>query len=63
MERQFLRDLREAFLAVCLLGLTVLLAYWLIIGEVPWSFLVGEAIGLGLGFGLLMVATPRRRGP
>jgi hypothetical protein len=60
---QFLEDLRDAFFAVCLLGVTVLGLYWLIVGEVPWTFLVGEVIGLGLGFGLLMVASPRRRRP
>ena len=63
MERQFLVDLREAFFAVLLLGVTVLGLYRLIAGEVPWSFLVGEFIGLGLGMGLLMVAGPRRRAP
>lgn len=63
MEHQFLVDLREAFFAVVLLGVTVLLLYRLIAGEVPWSFLVGEVIGLGLGAGLLMVAGPRRRAP
>ncbi|MBI2320351.1 MAG: hypothetical protein HY534_06730 [Chloroflexi bacterium] len=63
MERQFLVDLREASLAVAFLGVTVLGLYWLIAGEVPWSFLIGEVIGLGLGIGLLMVAGPRRRRP
>ena len=63
MERQFLVDLKEACLAVSFLGLTVLGLYWLIVGEVPWSFLVGEVMGLGLGIGLLMVAGPRRRRP
>lgn len=63
MERQFLEDLRDAFFAVCMLGFTVLVLYRLIMGEVPWTFLVGEVIGLGLGMGLLMVASPRRRRP
>jgi hypothetical protein len=63
MERRFLEDLRDAFVAVCLLGLTVAGLYRLIIGELPWTFFLGEAIGLGLGIGLLMVASPRRRQP
>ena len=63
MEREFLTDLKEAFFAVCFLGVTVLGLYWLINGEVPWSFVVGEILGLGLGIGLLMVAGPRRRRP
>ena len=56
-------DLRDAFFAVLMLGATVLLLYRLIAGEVPWSFLVGEFIGLGLGMGLLVVTGPRRRAP
>ena len=63
MERRFLEDLRDAFFAVCLLGLTVAVLYRLIIGDVPWSFFVGEVIGLGLGMGLLMVASPKKRRP
>lgn len=63
MERRFLLDLRDAFFAVCMLGVTVLVLYRLIMGEVPWTFLVGEVIGLGLGMGLLMVASPKRRRP
>lgn len=63
MERRFLEDLRDAFLAVCMLGFTVLVLYRMIMGEVPWTFLIGEVIGLGLGMGLLMVASPKRRRP
>ena len=63
MERQFLTDLREAFFAVVFLGVTVVGLYWLIVGDVPWSFLVGEVFGLALGMGLLMVATPRKHRP
>lgn len=63
MERQFLLDLQEAFFAVLLLGATVMGLYWLIAGEIPWSFFVGELMGLALGMGLLMVAGPRRRRP
>ena len=56
-----LHDLLEAVIAVVLLGITVAALYRLIIGEVPWTFFVGEVIGLGMGVSLLMVATPRRR--
>ena len=63
MEREFLQDLKEAFFAVALLGVTVMGLYWLFNGEVPWSFVIGEIMGLCLGIGLLMVAGPRRHRP
>jgi F0F1-type ATP synthase assembly protein I len=56
-----LEDLLEAVIAVVLLGITVAVLYRLIMGEVPWTFFVGEVVGLGMGISLLMVATPRRR--
>lgn len=37
--------------------------YWLIVGEVPWTFFLGEVLGLGIGITLLMVAGPKRRSP
>jgi len=55
-----LHDLLEAVIAVTLLGITVAILYRLIIGEVPWTFFVGEVVGLGMGVSLLMVASPRR---
>jgi hypothetical protein len=63
VEKLFLADLRDAFLAALLLGITVLVLYRLIVGEVPWTFLIGELIGLALGTGLLFVASPKRRRP
>lgn len=63
MERRFLVDLRDAFFAMLLLGVTVMGLYRLIVGEIPWSFFVGELFGLALGMGLLMVASPKRRRP
>lgn len=55
-----LQDFVEAVVAVVLLGITVAVLYRLIIGEVPWTFFVGEVVGLGMGVSLLMVASPRR---
>jgi len=56
-------DFFEALIAVALLGVTVALLYRLIIGEIPWTFFIGELVGLGMGVSLLMVAGPRRRRP
>jgi hypothetical protein len=58
-----LTDLREAVLAVGLLGVTVASLYWLIVGDLLWTFVVGEVFGLMLGVGLLVAAGPRRRRP
>ncbi len=63
MGNQFLADFFEALIAVALLGVTVAVLYRLIIGEVPWTFFVGELLGLGMGVSLLMVTGPRRRRP
>lgn len=56
-----LHDFVEALVAVALLGITVAVLYRLIVGEVPWTFFVGELIGLGMGVSLLMASGPRRR--
>ena len=56
-----LQDFLEATLAVTLLGITVAVLYRLLIGEVPWTFFVGEVVGLGMGVTLLMATGPRRR--
>jgi len=56
-------DFLEALLAVALLGCTVAVLYRLIVGEVPWTFFLGELLGLGMGMSLLMAAGPRRRRP
>jgi hypothetical protein len=61
MEREMVGDFFEALVAVALLGVTVALLYRLIIGEIPWTFFIGELVGLGMGVSLLMVAGPRRR--
>lgn len=56
-----LAELLEAVIAVALLGVTVAVLYRLIVGEVPWTFFIGELVGLAMGVSLLMVAGPRRR--
>jgi len=61
MEREMVGDFFEALIAVALLGVTVALLYRLIVGEIPWTFFIGELVGLGMGVSLLMVAGPRRR--
>lgn len=55
------RDFREAVVATCLLGIVVAGLYRLIMGELPWSFLVGEGFGLLIGMTLLVISGPRRR--
>ena len=61
MTREFLVDTFQAAVAVALLGLTVAGLYRLFMGDLPWTFFLGEVLGLGLGAGLLVVAGPRRR--
>ena len=61
MDRDLLWDFLEALVAVGFLGITVAVLYRLIMGEIPWTFFVGEIIGLGLGIGLLLGVGPRRR--
>jgi hypothetical protein len=61
MDREQVGDFFEAVVAVGLLGLTVAVLYRLIIGDIPWTFFIGELVGLGMGVSLLMVAGPRRR--
>ena len=56
-----LEDFLEAVLAVTLLGIAVAVLYRLLIGDVPWTFFVGEVVGLGMGVSLLMATGPRRR--
>ncbi len=63
MERDFLRELLEAAIAMVLLGATVAALYRLIMGSLPWTFFVGELIGLAMGAGLLVAAGPRRSRP
>jgi hypothetical protein len=64
VEREFLREILEATLAMVLLGIFVALAYTLIMGQAPpATFYVGEVLGLLLGTPLLVVASPRRRRP
>jgi F0F1-type ATP synthase assembly protein I len=58
--RELLSELVEALIAVALLGVTVAILYRLIIGEIPWTFFVGELIGLGMGVSLLMMTGPKR---
>lgn len=60
MNRELVAAGVEAVLAVILLGITVAGLYRLIVGEIPWTFFLGELVGLGLGAGLLVVAGPRR---
>jgi len=52
-------DFLEALLATALLGVTVAVLYRLIVGEVPWTFFVGELVGLAMGVSLLLAAGPR----
>ena len=54
-------DFLEALLATALLGVTVAVLYRLIVGEVPWTFFVGELVGLAMGVSLLLAAGPRQR--
>ena len=60
MDRDLLRDTLEAVVAMVLLGLLFAGLYALFMGGVPWTFFLGELLGLGLGTGLLVVADPRR---
>lgn len=60
MDREFLGEVVEAAIAMVLLGLLVAGLYWLFMGSLPWTFFLGELLGFGLGFGLLVVASPRR---
>jgi F0F1-type ATP synthase assembly protein I len=55
------RDFREALVATCLLGILIGGLYRLIMGDLPWSFIVGELIGLFIGMSLLVITSPRRR--
>jgi hypothetical protein len=54
-------DIREVLLATALLGLTVAGLYRIIIGEVPWSFFVGEILGILMGLSIITSAIPRSR--
>ncbi len=60
MERDFLREILEAIVAMVLLGATVAGLYLLIMGSVPWTFFIGEVVGMGMGAGLLIATGPRR---
>ena len=51
----------EAVIAVALLGVTVAILYRLIIGDVPWTFFIGELVGLAMGVGLLVGTGPKRQ--
>jgi hypothetical protein len=61
MGRSALADFLEALLAVGLLGLTVAVLYRLFVGELPWTFFLGELLGLGMGMTILMTAGPKAR--
>ncbi len=61
MGRGYWADFREVLLATFLLGLTVAGLYRLIIGEVPWTFFVGEIVGILMGLSLITAAIPRPR--
>ena len=60
MNNDILNEIGQAALAMVLLGLLVAGLYWLFMGSLPWTFFLGELLGFGLGFGLLVVASPRR---
>ena len=62
MDGRYWADLREVLIATLLLSLTVAGLYRLIIGEVPWSFFVGELLGILMGTSLITsaIARPRR---
>ncbi|HZT06980.1 MAG TPA: hypothetical protein VFC51_08105 [Chloroflexota bacterium] len=62
MNRDWRADFCEALVATGLLGATVAVIYRLVMGEVPWSFFLGEILGLGMGVGLLTASLPRRWG-
>jgi len=63
VDRDFAREILEAFFAMILLGVTVAGLHLLIMGNVPWTFFIGELIGLGMGAGLLVAAGPRGSRP
>jgi hypothetical protein len=64
MERELIKDVLEAAVAMVLLGVTVAVLYILIMGTMPpVTFFIGELLGLALGTPLLVVASPRRRRP
>jgi hypothetical protein len=64
MERELIKDVLEAAVAMVLLGVTVAVLYVLIMGILPpVTFFIGELLGLALGTPLLVVASPRRRRP
>jgi F0F1-type ATP synthase assembly protein I len=60
VDQELVTEICEAALAMVLLGLLVAGLYWLFMGSLPWTFFLGELLGFGLGFGLLVVASPRR---
>ena len=61
MGARYWADLREVLNATTLLGVTVAGLYRLIIGEVPWTFFVGEVVGILMGLSLITAAVPRPR--
>jgi hypothetical protein len=61
MGAQYWADLREVLIATTLLGLTVAGLYRIIIGEVPWTFFVGEVVGILMGLSLITAALPSPR--
>ena len=63
VDGEFLSQVFEAAVAMVMLGVLVAALYWLFMGTLPWTFFIGELLGFGLGFGLLVVASPRRPRP
>ena len=61
VSRDAVTETLEAAVAMVLLGLVVAGLYWLFMGSVPWTFFLGELLGLGMGAGLLVAAGPRHR--
>lgn len=54
-------ELVQAVLAMSLLIAVVTTLYWLIMGEPPWAFAIGEAVGFCLGVIILTITSPARR--
>jgi hypothetical protein len=56
-----LEETLAATVAVVLLGLALVGLYWILVGEPPTlGFVIGGAVGLGMGIPLLALSSPRR---
>jgi hypothetical protein len=59
--RQLIGDIVEAAVLSVVLGALVAGLYRILAGELTWSFIGGDIVGIVLGFSLLVSTAPRRR--